>query len=75
MIKTLILINNGIHPGESDGIDATMLLYRDFATGKLKQPKNTVLITIPIYNIGGGPEPEQYHPRQPKRPQSLRFSR
>lgn len=51
--KTLILINNGIHPGESDGIDATMLLYRDFATGKLKQPENTVLITIPIYNIGG----------------------
>lgn len=51
--KTLILINNGIHPGESDGIDATMLLYRDFATGKLEPPKNTVLVTIPIYNIGG----------------------
>ncbi len=51
--KTLILINNGIHPGESDGIDATMLLYRDFATGKLDPPKNTVLVSIPIYNIGG----------------------
>ncbi len=51
--KTLILINNGIHPGEPDGIDATMLLYRDFATGKLEPPKNTVLITIPTYNIGG----------------------
>ncbi|HET8736355.1 MAG TPA: hypothetical protein VFM69_07135, partial [Pricia sp.] len=25
--KTVILINNGIHPGEPDGIDATMLLY------------------------------------------------
>ena len=51
--KTLILINNGIHPGESDGIDATMLLFRDFATGKLSPPKNTVLVTVPIYNIGG----------------------
>ncbi|WP_373516404.1 M14 family metallopeptidase [Pricia sp.] len=51
--KTIILINNGIHPGEPDGIDATMLLYRDFATGKLEPPKNTVLVTIPIYNIGG----------------------
>lgn len=51
--KTLILINNGIHPGESDGIDATMILFRDFATGKLEPPKNTVLVTIPIYNIGG----------------------
>ncbi len=51
--KTIILINNGIHPGEPDGIDATMLLYRDFATGKLEPPKKTVLVTIPTYNIGG----------------------
>ena len=51
--KTIILINNGIHPGESDGIDATMLLYRDLAIGKLNKPKNTILVTIPIYNVGG----------------------
>lgn len=51
--KTVILINNGIHPGESDGIDATMLLYRDLASEKINPPKNTVLVTIPIYNIGG----------------------
>lgn len=51
--KAIILINNGIHPGESDGIDATMLLYRDLATKKLSHPKNTILVTIPIYNIGG----------------------
>lgn len=51
--KRVILINNGIHPGESDGIDATMLLYRDLASGKLKAPQKTVLVTIPVYNIGG----------------------
>lgn len=51
--KRIILINNGIHPGESDGIDATMLLYRDIVQGKIEAPKNTVLVTIPIYNIGG----------------------
>ncbi|WP_394751185.1 M14 family metallopeptidase [Spongiimicrobium salis] len=51
--KTIILINNGIHPGESDGIDATMLLYRDLATENIPSPKNTILVTIPIYNIGG----------------------
>jgi hypothetical protein len=51
--KRVLLINNGIHPGESDGIDATMMLYRDLAQGKIKAPKNTVLVTIPIYNIGG----------------------
>lgn len=51
--KSIILINNGIHPGESDGIDATMLLYRDLATEKLQPPEKTILVTIPIYNIGG----------------------
>lgn len=49
----IVLINNGIHPGEPDGIDATMLLYRNMVSGKIEAPKHTVLVTIPIYNIGG----------------------
>ena len=49
----ILLINNGIHPGESDGIDATMLLYRDLVQGKIEAPKQTVIVTIPIYNVGG----------------------
>ena len=51
--KQILLINNGIHPGEPDGIDATMMLFRDLAQGTIKMPKHTVLVTIPIYNIGG----------------------
>ncbi|PNW29241.1 M14 family metallopeptidase [Formosa algae] len=51
--KRILLVNNGIHPGESDGIDATMMLYRDIVQGKISMPKHTVLVTIPIYNIGG----------------------
>ncbi|WP_298499023.1 M14 family metallopeptidase [uncultured Algibacter sp.] len=51
--KRVLLINNGIHPGESDGIDATMMLFRDLSQGKIIAPKNTILVTIPIYNIGG----------------------
>jgi len=51
--KTVLLINNGIHPGESDGIDASMMLFRDLANGKLTVPKTTVIVTIPVYNIGG----------------------
>ncbi len=51
--KLILLINNGIHPGESDGIDASMLLFRDFATEKIKAPEGTVVVTIPVYNIGG----------------------
>jgi len=49
----IILIVNGIHPGESDGIDATMMLFRDLANGKVALPKQTVIAAIPIYNVGG----------------------
>lgn len=51
--KNTILINNGIHPGESDGIDATMMLLRDLANGTIPAPENTIIAAIPIYNIGG----------------------
>lgn len=51
--KSIILINNGIHPGEPDGIDASMQLYRDLALKKIKIPENVILIAIPVYNIGG----------------------
>ena len=51
--KSSLLINNGIHPGESDGIDATMMLFRDLANGKITPPKNVTIVTIPIYNVGG----------------------
>jgi len=51
--KRVILVNNGIHPGEPDGIDASMLLARDIVTNKIKLPDNVVLAIIPVYNIGG----------------------
>ena len=51
--KTILLINNGIHPGEPDGIDATMQLFRDLALSKTIVPKNTIVVAIPVYNIGG----------------------
>jgi hypothetical protein len=51
--KRIILINNGIHPGEPDGVDASMLLVRDIVANKYKLPDNIVLAIIPIYNIGG----------------------
>lgn len=53
--KTIILINNAIHPGESDGVDASMMLLRDLVQdkNKIKELKNVVLAIIPMYNIGG----------------------
>jgi hypothetical protein len=51
--KVVILINNGIHPGEPDGIDASMMFLRDLAQGKIKALNNVVIAVIPVYNIGG----------------------
>lgn len=53
--KNRVLINNGIHPGESDGIDASMLLLRDIVQNdSLKDAyKNSLICVIPVYNIGG----------------------
>ncbi len=53
--KAVILINNGIHPGEPDGIEASMMLVRDYLADAKKKPllDNVVLAIVPIYNIGG----------------------
>jgi len=48
-----VLINNGIHPGESDGIDATMLLFKEFSNNVSTLPSNIEIYAIPIYNVGG----------------------
>ena len=48
-----VLINNGIHPGEPDGIDASMLMLKDIINKKITIPDHVVLHIIPAYNIGG----------------------
>lgn len=51
--KIILLINNGIHPGEPDGIEACKMLLRDAASGKIQVPDNVVLAVVPVFNIGG----------------------
>ncbi|MFT3980213.1 MAG: M14 family metallopeptidase [Ferruginibacter sp.] len=51
--KLVLLINNGIHPGEPDGIDASMMLVRDIIQKKVTLPSNLAMAFIPVYNIGG----------------------
>ena len=53
--KTIFLINNAIHPGEPDGVDASLMLLRDIAQSDELQKlvENTVLVVVPFYNIGG----------------------
>ena len=53
--KAIILIQNGIHPGEIEGKDACMLLMREILITKEKAHllDNTILIIIPVLNIDG----------------------
>ena len=47
--------NNGIHPGEPEGIDVCMALVRDFCvdTEFRNSLEKTVFLFIPIYNVDG----------------------
>lgn len=51
--KAVLFINNGIHPGEPDGIDATMMLMKNLATRKIKTPQNFIIAAISVYNVSG----------------------
>ncbi len=53
--RRVLFIQNGIHPGEPEGIDASMMLARDL----LQQPKlrklleGVTIVLVPVYNVGG----------------------
>src|ERR1700759_3188184 len=50
--KRVLMINNGIHPGEPEGIDASMIFARDLLR-KNALPKDVVICMIAVYNIDG----------------------
>ncbi len=53
--QPVLFIQNGIHPGESEGIDASMMLARDL----LQQPRlqkllaRVTVVIVPAYNVDG----------------------
>ncbi|GAB2479669.1 hypothetical protein GCM10011375_16970 [Hymenobacter qilianensis] len=53
--RRVVFIQNGIHPGEPEGIDASMMLVRDYVQKKelRRQLENVTLVLIPIYNVDG----------------------
>lgn len=50
--RPVVLIQSGIHAGEIDGKDASLMLLRDMALGRRAVPSATVL-WVPIYNVDG----------------------
>lgn len=53
--KEVVLINNAIHPGEPDGVEASLMMLRDLAANDTLRLKFSAvrLVVIPFYNIGG----------------------
>ncbi|MFD1872535.1 M14 family metallopeptidase [Hymenobacter bucti] len=53
--RPVLFVQNGIHPGEPEGIDASMLLARDVLRDKKLRPllAKVTLVIIPAYNIDG----------------------
>lgn len=54
LAKPIVLIQNGIHPGEIDGKDACLMLLRDLALGRRRELLDAAtLLIVPIYNVDG----------------------
>ncbi len=54
--KRIVMINNGIHSGEPEGIEAGMMIADDILRnheGMRKLLENTVVCIIPVYSVGG----------------------
>ncbi len=53
--RRIVFIQNGIHPGEPEGIDASLMLVRDL----MQQPRlrkllaPVTIVLVPVYNIDG----------------------
>ncbi len=51
--KSTIFINNGIHAGEPDGVNACGQLTEEFLKGKWKIPQDVRVVFTLYYNVGG----------------------
>jgi len=53
--RVVFFNNNGIHPGEPEGIDSCMAIVRDFCfdPAKLAALGKTVFLFVPVYNVDG----------------------
>lgn len=62
--RVVILINNGIHPGEPEGIDASARFAEELLENSRELKKyagNCLIGIIPVYNIGGALTRSRYY--------------
>ena len=70
---TLLLVNNGIHPGEPDGINASIRLSKFLLDGSEKMPEKVALLIVPVYNIDGALNTGQYFRSGQNGPRTVGF--
>ena len=53
--KNILFVNNAIHAGEPCGVDASMMILRNYLEDKSLQKflDHIVIVVIPMYNLGG----------------------
>jgi hypothetical protein len=53
--KAIVLVQSGIHSGEIDGKDASLMLMREIAISKTEQRllDHAILLFVPIFNVDG----------------------
>jgi hypothetical protein len=54
--RNILFINNGIHPGEPCGVDASIKLAAGLLSGEDPYQRfldNTVVVIVPLFNVGG----------------------
>jgi len=62
--KNILFINNGIHPGEPCGVDASLKLASELLSGKdscARYLDHCVVAIVPIFNVGGALNRGSFH--------------
>lgn len=74
-MKQVLLVNNAIHPGEPDGVDASMLMAHELMTNDRSKRllKDVSLVIIPFYNIGGALNRNSYSRTNQNGPEEYGF--
>lgn len=62
--KNILFINNGIHPGEPCGVDASLKLASELLSGEdscAHYLDHTAIAIVPLFNVGGALNRGAYH--------------
>jgi hypothetical protein len=73
--KPVLLLQNGIHPGENGGKDAAMMLLRDIIVTKKHEAflDHMVILSIPVFNVDGHEMISPYHRINEQGPREMGF--